>query len=279
MTTWIFYTDESYDDQYFCLSAIGIKDRHWTESFKLVRAHREQLKQEHGILLSKEIHAHKFSSGRGRPSDRELSKHARSRIFNGCLRLVSSLPEVLIFNICLKQEGRMDAQMVAWDRLMNRVERTMREFDSQESKVRNALIQSINSKLEPEQAEKIAIRLNAWRARAIIFADQGRELDIEKAIRRMRRHNYVSSSFGAWGDGSQAKNIPLERIIEDPIFKKSDRSYFIQLVDCVAFSLLRREAPTEKLMKYGYHKMFEDALGNVCFKKASPRDPLGIVRG
>jgi len=71
----------------------------------------------------------------------------------------------------------------------------------------------------------------------------------------------------------------VERIIEDPVFKDSSRSYFIQLADCVAYALLKREVePTPRIEKYAIHKMFDDNLSGVCFKKASSQDPLGIVR-
>lgn len=47
----------------------------------------------------------------------------------------------------------------------------------------------------------------------------------------------------------KTKNIPLERIIEDPVFKQSHQSYMIQLADCVAFSLLKREVPPTPLVR------------------------------
>ena len=75
------------------------------------------------------------------------------------------------------------------------------------------------------------------------------------------------------------KNIPLQRVIEDPIFKKSHQSYFIQLADAVAYALLKREVPpTRHVRRYGIDGMFEKCLSGVCYKKASYGDPLGIVR-
>jgi hypothetical protein len=64
------------------------------------------------------------------------------------------------------------------------------------------------------------------------------------------------------------------------VFKRSDRSYFLQLADFVAFALLKREvAPTPLVEKYKIHQMFDEVLAGKCFRAASPRDPLGIVRG
>ena len=63
------------------------------------------------------------------------------------------------------------------------------------------------------------------------------------------------------------------------MFKASHQSYFIQLADCVAFALLKREvAPTPLVKKYGIHRMFERNVGAVCFRPASPKDAFGVVR-
>ena len=71
----------------------------------------------------------------------------------------------------------------------------------------------------------------------------------------------------------------MERVIEDPVFKKSHQSYFVQLADCVAFALLKREVPpTENIKKYGIQKMFDRCLAGVCYRKASYADPLGLIR-
>jgi hypothetical protein len=113
----------------------------------------------------------------------------------------------------------------------------------------------------------------------MIFADEGRELDIRRAFRKMSVFNPIPSKFGAWPTGQATRNITTERLIEDPIFKPSDQSYFIQLADCVAFSLLKRETvPSEKIKKYGINEMFDQSIAGICFEDASPRDPLGIVR-
>ena len=122
-------------------------------------------------------------------------------------------------------------------------------------------------------------RLLAYAPRALIVADEGREDEITKAYRKMTVFNPIPSQFGQWEAGKSAKNIPLSKMIEDPVFKQSHKSFFVQLADCVAFALLKRETPpTPNIEKYGIHLFFDECLAGVCFKKASPGDPLGIVR-
>ena len=279
MSVRTFYVDESYDKHRFCLSAIGIRHSEWHECINRVRKHRKILREDFGIFLRKEIHAHEFVNGRGRISDQIIGKHVRSRIFDGLLRAVAELPQVMIINVCLEVSGRRDPQLDAWDRLINRIERTMLGMEQRELPKRRDLIDKIPATYPETERENLERRLNNYRARAVIFADEGRENEITKIIRKMSVFNPVPSRFGQWQNGGGAQNIPVAHLIEDPVFKKSHQSYFIQLADCVAYALLKREStPTPNIQRYGVHKMFADRLSGVCFKDASPRDPLGIVR-
>ncbi len=212
-------------------------------------------------------------------SREQIGKWVRSRIFLGMLELTAGLPGVQLFNVCLDRQGRADPQLDAWDRLLNRLERTMLEMENRETRMRTRLMQSVRDKLSEEDAELIGTRLMIYRARAFIIADEGREPEITRAFRRMHVHNPVPSQYGVWPSGARTRNIPTDRLIEDPVFKKSHRSYFLQLADCAAFALLKREvAPTPLVNKYGIHEMFDDTLARICFRPACRTDPLGIVR-
>lgn len=229
--------------------------------------------------MRKEIHASEFVAGRGRVSDSVIGKYQRSRIFRGLLRLVAELPNVMVINICLEKARFKDVQLAAWDRLMNRIERTMLEFESRELPLRRELIAEIGTALPDARKHLLELRLNRYRPVAVVFADQGRETEITKTLRKMSVFNPIPSMIGDWGGGAKTKNIPVERVIEDPVFKRSHQSYFIQLADAVAFALLKKETtPTALVKKYGIDQFFEECLSGVCYRPASPKDPLGIVR-
>jgi len=277
MSVRFFYVDESYNQEKFCLSAIAVRHNRWRECFNRVHQHRRLLKKDRGIFIRKEIHAHELVAGRGRIADRVIGKHARSRIFHGLLRLVSEMPDVLLFNVCLEVVGRRDPQLDAWDRLLNRIERTLRAAEQKELRKCKELLASLPPNATAP-GDALQVRLLHYAPRAMIFADEGRELEITRVCRKMAVFNPVPSQFGGWS-GRATRNIPLERIIEDPVFKPSHHSFFIQLADCVSFALLKREtAPTPNIERYGIHKFFDQCLSSVCFKPASPRDPHGIVR-
>lgn len=278
MTCWLFYVDESYDSEKFCLSALGILHSRWKECFAMMRNQRVQLKQTHGILLSKEIHARDFVAGRGRVGPQTITKWQRSRIFLEVLRLAGSLPKATLLNICIDVKGA-DPQLTAWDRLMNRIERMMVDFEQSEHRRRNELNQKVAAVLTKDDADEIARRLNAYAPRAIIVSDEGRDLEITRALRKMHAFNPIPSQFGAWQTGGRTTSITIDHVLEDPVFKESHRSYFLQLVDCIAFALLKREVPpTPNVTKYGLATMFQPSVGGICNRKAHPADPLGIVR-
>jgi hypothetical protein len=275
-----FYVDESYTQEKFCLSAISIRHADWSAAFKMVKDHRKALKEEHGVFMRKEIHARELVSGRGRISDKIIGKGMRNMIFAGLLKLVASLPHVWIFNVCLESAGRVDVELDAWERLLNRIERTTKKYDDDEDKIRNRLLSNLGKKLGAPVSNEITHRLLPYVPRSMIFADEGRVREITSVFRKMNIHNPIPSAYGGWGPGKEkSRNIPVQRILEDPVFKQSHQSFFIQLVDCVAFALLKRELqPTEHVLKYHLNEAFESYLSGVCFKAASPRDPLGIVR-
>jgi hypothetical protein len=112
---------------------------------------------------------------------------------------------------------------------------------------------------------------------AHLICDQGKEQQYTKLVRKMRVHNFIPSRYGGWESGKLSKNIPIERVIEDPQFKNSANSYFIQHVDFTAFALLRREKPTPRIKRHGIHRSFDildECLETVC----NPKDPKGVIR-
>ena len=277
MSVRFFYVDESWNAEKFCLSAICIRHADWRACFKKAQEHRRNLKQDHGVYVRKEIHAHELVGGRGKIAAEVINKHTRSRIYWGLLNLIAEMP-VQIFNVCLDMKGRKDPQLDAWDRLLNRVERCMLGFEKQEARNRKRLLSALPSSMAEKDRSDIGVRLLAYAPGAMIFADEGREQELTKVFRKMTVFNPIPSQFGTWSEGS-SKSIPLERIIEDPVFKKSHQSFFIQLADCAAFALLKRESiATPNIQKYGIEKFFDQCLAKVCYRPATPKDPLGIVR-
>jgi hypothetical protein len=234
------YMDDSRDEHLGVFSALGVPADDWHVAFEGLRGFRRELKRRDGIYVYKELHAWEFVSGRGGIADRVVPKGRRCRIFMEALSLLAQLQGVRLFNSTFPPKE--DERAFEW--LLNRINRTMQ----------------------------------AWDSRAILVCDEGKETAYTRLARRMGVYNPIPSRYGVWRDtGAARKNIPTDRIIEDPFFKKSSRSYFIQMVDFCAYALLRRERPLPSKTKYGLDRAF-DLLSTVLVREASRKDPEGIVR-
>ena len=70
---------------------------------------------------------------------------------------------------------------------------------------------------------------------------------LTKLLREMRRINYVPSMF----NGSPARNIPLNFVIKDPIFRNSKDSYMVKFVDVVAYFAKQYFEPSKYVRQKG----------------------------
>jgi hypothetical protein len=233
------YVDDSRDEALCAFSALVVPVSRWHEAFGRLRDFRKVLKTTDGIYIHKELHATDFVAGRSRVSPQVVTKFRRAQIFEATLKVAASLPEAKLLNAVFPRKD--DETALEW--LLNRVNRMM----------------------EHEQSH------------ALLVLDEGKNDPYTRLRRRMGVHNPIPSQYGRWADGGTSKNLPLTRIVEDPFFKSSGRSYFIQVVDFCAFALLRRERPTEHTTAYGIDKMFA-VLSGILNLQASRSDPDGIIR-
>jgi len=236
----LFYLDDSRDEQLCIFTALAIPVPAWRRCLDMLKEFRRSIRRSHGVFVHRELHAWKLVSGRGRIADRIVTKYERSRIFRDFLSTVAALPGASVFNACFSKKD----DMIALERLLNRINRTLR----------------------------------TWNSHGIIISDEGKELEYTRLVRKMGVFNPIPSMFGRWKETGEAyKNIPIDRIVEDPFFKRSQQSYFVQAADCVAYALLRRERPVPSKTRYGIHEAFR-LLSKVLFREASRRDPEGIIR-
>ena len=245
----LFYADESYDAQRFVMTAMRVAAAEWRDVFQRIKDFRSQLRSEYGIKLKTELHAQTFirhcSDG---ASTRKLSIADRREVFEETLRFTSGLP-VEIINVSLETASYSDsnaAHSAALERIFNRVHTNV-------------------SRLSPS-------------SHALLIFDTGKERQITALARKLSVFNHIPSQFDRWQDGSRTRNIVTDRIVEDPVFRDSKQSYFLQLVDFAAFALLKHEvAPTEFIARWNYHELFT-LLEPVLCRAATYRNPLGIVR-
>lgn len=234
--TFIVYLDDSRDEELCVFSGLIVPVAVWRSCFETLRDFRRELKESDGIFVRKELHAWKFVSGRGRISDQVVTKYRRNEIFKEALRLIATMRVQVINGVTTADD---DERLFEW--IANRIQATM----------------------------------GTWKGQAMLICDEGKEVAYTRLIRRMGVFNPIPSRLGVWPEGAATRNITLDRIVEDPVFKDSERSYFIQLVDFCAFALLRKERPVPSRTRYGLDTAF-DLLDPVsCSSRRRPRTRRG----
>lgn len=238
---WLVYLDESKEDnKFYVYSALIVDSENWNSAFAALKYARKLLRERRGIYMRQELHAWKFAAGKGQIANRPIYKTERADIFRRMLKFISGLGYFKIISSVNTNE------FYAFDRIINRINRTA----------------------------------EAHSKKVILICDEGQEVVFTRRIRKMRVYNYIPSNRGAWTDtGANTKNIPIGNVIEDPFFKDSEDSYFIQVVDFCAYALLRMERPTPTRTALGYDTMYEE-LRSIVVTAANPADHrgLGIIR-
>lgn len=237
--SFLIYMDDSGDTKWQVYGTIIIPMSRWHEGLETLKGKRREFRDEFSLFIRKELHASDFVAGRGRAGSTTISMYDRSRIFRRLIESIHELPEARVCTSILPAKNKQ----WALERLLNRCEKALR----------------------------------ARQAHGVLISDAGNEGDIRALMRRMRRSNQIPSRSGAWGSTKSAtKNIPITQLIEDPVFRDSSESYFIQLADFLAFSLFRREHPTPKLCRYEYQTFFD--LVAPLHLPANRSDPDGVIR-
>jgi len=243
---YIYYLDASADRNLYVLSALRITSERWREIFEQTKEFRRHLKDVYGVYIKKELHATDLIAGRGKYGPKPITKYARSQIFRETLGFIATLPDCEVLNVCIRVPGcPVDPYLRAFERMLNRIQANLAENQTE----------------------------------GIIMLDEGKEGMIRTVARQMAVFNWIPSKFGGWRSGDARRNIRVSRVIEDPIFRSSKTSYFLQFADATAFSLLKREvAPTPLVTKYGIDAMFGTLRPRLCLK-VSPDNPDGVERG
>ena len=231
------YIDDSKGDRSACFSCLIIPAEQWRAALDHIIDFRRDINSRYGVYIKKEIHATDWLAGRGRVGPRVVSKALRAVIFREFLETIATIPGAQSINGI----APLRSDYVLFERLMNRIQKNM-EYQG---------------------------------SRALIFSDQGKSYDT--LLRRMRHHNHIPSRLGMWKSGAASKNIPISRIVEDIVYRDSARSFLVQAADACAFSLLRKEFPTPKMITANIHTAF-DLLDPILVKQASRYDPQGILR-
>lgn len=249
------YVDESGDSgttssptRYFTLTGIVIHELRWNEYLEKVISFRKRMRDKYGLLLREEIHSAHFINKPGALS--RIKRNDRLSIIRYFTQELSLMTDLSIINIVVDKHGKpptYDVLEHAWEALIQRFSNTMSHHNFQ----------------GPANADD----------RGIILPDMSEVKKITRLLRKMRKFNPVPNN-SRHGDGY--RNIMIKNLVEDPYFKDSKDSYFIQAADLAAFLIYQKLSPSSYIKKKGAQN-YLNRLHPVLCKVASNENPDGIV--
>ena len=249
----LYYIDESEGPRYYVRSALGVDAERWNDLLQDIHAWRRELQDRYAVPTDRELHACDLLAGRGKlardgDADRRLTPEQGAEVFNDGLRRIEdaarSIGGVEVINVCLRKSDVRGYERVSLDRLLNRINTSVAA---------------------------------AGRHAFLIF-DEGKEEMVHRLYHRLRGRNPVPSQYEAWEDGERTRNIPIEKVIGGPAFRSSDSDYLLQMADLIAHSLLKQEEePVPRVERLGVARAF-GILDRALNRRASMRDPQGVVR-
>ena len=248
------YVDESGDvglnnspTRYFVLSAIVVHELRWRRTLDSLVAFRKMLRDKKGLKLREEIHCNEFINKPG-PLIR-IKRNDRLDIIKKSVDWLNSQPDINVFSIVVDKQNRTDDIFeLAWNILAMRFENTIRH----------------NNFSGPKNSDE----------RGMILSDNTEGEKLRKLIRKMRHFNTIPNNKEWYTEGS--RNLKLEYIIEDPVFRDSQHSFLHQMNDVVAYCVKQKYQPNSYMKRKGGHNFYK-RLDQVACKAVSNKNNLGIV--
>lgn len=254
------YVDESGDPglsgggtDFFYISGLIVHETHWNTVFQRFLDLRRGLSSRYGIPQRTALHATEIVNGHGdfHHSQYGLTPPQRFDLYREVMEFLAQLPEVRVLNVCV----RKDRINIPLGPNFDLFDFTWRMF-----------IQRFHTFVDRGG------HLNRDNEYGLIFSDRTHNEQLRRLLRQMRAFNLVPSQI----PGSPARPILVTRILDDPIPRESNHSYFVQMADMIAFALARRDYPRTNLQRFQFETYF-DIIDPILLKVASRNQPQGIV--
>lgn len=202
-----------------------------------------------GLKLREEIHAGHYLSKAG--SLRRIPKEGRMAIIRYLTKELGRMTHLRLITVIVdkrNKDAKYDVFDNAWRALIQRFENTLdhRNFPG------------------GFKANEVGV----------VVPDATDVKRLTQLSRRLRRFNPIPHQ-PQFGMGY--RDLTMQHVTEDPVFRDSVDSYFIQAADTCAFWAYQRESPNRYIRKKGLARHYE-RLRPIFLRVASPNDPDGIVR-
>ena len=252
---YLMYVDESGDcglsdspTRYYVLTGLIIHELRWLTYLNELIAFRRKLNQQYGLKLREEFHAFNMISNPGNLI--RIKRHDRLKIVRTFVNFIAGLTDINLINVVVDKDGKpldYDVFSAAWRALIQRFENTISN-------------RNFPGPVNPEE-------------RGLIVPDNTSNKKLIRLLRKMRRYNPVPNNEDITAG---YRNLPLVYIIEDPYFKDSRDSFFIQIFDLAAYILFQHLNPNAYMKKKGGRNFFQKLIPILC-TVASRENEYGIV--
>ncbi len=252
------YVDESGDPgslasgsptNLYILTGLVVHELDWQKSLDHLIAFRKRMRNSYGLRLREELHASKLITKPG--ALMRLERYQRLALIRHHADTLAALSNALsVINVVVRKQDKpdnFDIFETAWQTLIQLFENT---------------IQVGNFPGNSNEYDK-----------GMIFPDNTDNRKLIKLLRKMRKNNPVASKIPF---RTGYRNLTIGMVIEDPSFRDSNFSYFIQAADTAAYLLYQHLSPNRYMRKRGGSKYFLRLQPVLC-KQAESNDPLGIV--
>lgn len=251
------YGDESGDcgalprspSRYFVLVGLVVHELRWQTCFDQMVDFRRRMKANFGLKLREELHAAGMIFRPG-PLVR-MRRNDRLAIIRAFTNELSGMSDFKVIPVVVDKNAKpagYDVFGAAWKSLLGRFDKV----------------------LEGGGLTGPADRDD----RGMLLPDHADDAKLTALLRRARRCDPAADQQHG-GTGHQ--NARLVNIIEDPCFRDSRHSFFIQAVDLIAFLLYQQLCPSAYIRRKGAVHYFERLSGIIC-RGMSVKDSQGIVR-
>lgn len=186
------------ESRYFVLTGLVVHKNDWRDLFKKLKNVRENLKHTHGIPLAEYIHANELVTGKG------IWRHNSRRKFSKGKR-------VNLLKNLLHEYAQLNKYCYYGSVYVDKTTRL-----GNPSKCRELAYENLLNRLEKDLKDDY-----------IIVHDGQEDGAIIRLLRKKRVFNFI-----------QGRKVTLDKLIEDPLFKRANNSYFLQAVDQISYVVL-----------------------------------------
>lgn len=248
------YVDESGDvglnnspTRYFVLSAIVIHELRWRQTLESLVEFRKFLRDTKGLKLRDEIHCTELLNKPGELI--RIKRNDRLDIIKKCIDWLNIQSDVNVFSVVVDKHGRHDDIFeLAWNTLVMRFENTL----------------SNKNFSGPCNTDD----------KGIILSDNTEGQKLRRLIRKMRHYNTIPNKTGVYASGY--RNLRINSVIEDPIFRDSKFSFLHQMNDVLAYCIKQKYFPNAYMKKKGGNNFYK-RLDKVVVKEVTSKNDFGIV--